>query len=399
MSMFSLSKEGFTVFLVAILGVLLVGGIGVIGAAEEGSIALMTDVGGQGDLSFNDMAVKGLKEAAEDFDLETKIIEPASTSDYMPNLRTLSRTGKYDLIIAVGALLGDSVNKAAKQFPDQKFALIDTAVDQPNVLNILFREQESSALLGALGAMVAAHYDYSNVGAVFGIELPVLWRFEGGFRYGINWGLNFYGMVTGEIPEVGFLYNYTGSFTDVAKGRSAAKAQLSQDAGVVFNVAGALGLGIAEAVSEEIESKGKETGPPFMFGADASQDYLKGGNTVLASAMKKVDLASYRAIKRVVNDNFEGGTMELGLAENGVGISRFSDLVSFISFAVDSESSEVKEGDAKKIEENWLKMREELPQFIWDGVNELENKIVAGEVTPPKAETKEEIEEIRKEYP
>jgi len=366
-------------------------------AMAEDKIAVVTDVGGRGDLSFNDMGFKGADEAAAEFGVDLQVAQPASEADYLPNLRTLARTGQYDVIIAVGYLLTDAVKQAASEFPEQNFALIDAVVDKSNVLNFTFKEQQNSAVLGALAAMTAAHYGYDNVGIVLGIEIPVLWKFEAGYRMGIKWGLDYYEKVTGERPDVGLLWTYTGTFSDVAKGKTSAEAQLAQGAGLIYNVAGPLGLGILEAVKDDLNQQGKEAGPPFMLGVDANQDYLGNGNKVLASGMKRVDRASYLAAKRAVNDNFEGGVEVLGLANKGVSISRYSALLDFIQFGL--KGGEIEEGNVEDIEENWLEMRESIPQFVWTGVNELENAIVSGQIVPPAPSTEEEMKEVRKQYP
>lgn len=379
-------------------GVILVGSMGFDAVAQDKKkIAVVTDIGGRGDLSFNDMGFKGADQAAEDFDVELKVVQPASEADYLPNLRLLARSGDYEVIIGIGYLLTDAMKEASKQYPDQNFALIDAVVDQPNVLNFVFKEQQSSALVGALAAMTAAHYDYSKVGAVLGIEIPVLWKFEAGYRFGIKWGLDYYEKVKGERPDIELLYTYTGTFSDTAKGKSAAKAQLSQGAGVIYNVAAPLGLGIVEAIKEDLDGQGKKGGPPFMIGVDANQDWMGNGNKVLASAMKRVDRAAYIASKRAINGNFEGKTEVLGLINQGVGLSRYSQLEDFIQFGLKGDA--IKEEDIDTIKKNWLKMREDVPQFIWTGVNELENLIVSGEVAPPAPSSDDEIEEVRKEYP
>ncbi|MBS3813073.1 BMP family ABC transporter substrate-binding protein [Candidatus Bipolaricaulota bacterium] len=379
-------------------GITVVSSVGINASAQEKKkIAVVTDVGGRGDLSFNDMGFKGADEAAEEFGVELQVAQPASEADYLPNVRTLARTGDYEVIIGVGFLLTDAIETAAKQFPDQNFALIDAVVDQPNVLNFVFKEQESSALVGALAAMTAAHYDYSKVGIVLGIEIPPLWKFEAGYRFGIKWGLDYYEKVTGEKANVDLLWTYTGTFSDVAKGKSSANAQISQGAGLIYNVAGPLGLGILEAVKDNLNQRGKESGPPFMIGVDANQDYMGNGNKVLASGMKRIDRASYIAVKRAVEGNFKGGTEVLGLDDQGVGLSRYSLLVDFMQFGL--KGDQIKEENIETIKENWLEMREEIPQFIWTGVNELENLIVSGNVTPPVPSTEEEMKDVRKEYP
>lgn len=365
--------------------------------AADKKIAVVTDVGGRGDLSFNDMGFKGADEIAEEFDVELQVAQPASEADYLPNLRTLARSGQYEVIIAVGFLLTDAVEQAAEEYPDEHFALIDAVVDKPNVMNFVFQEEQVSAVVGALAAMTAAHYDYDNVGIVLGIEIPVLWKFEAGYRYGIKWGLDFYEKATGEEKDVGLLWTYTGTFSDVAKGKTAAQAQLAENAAVVYNVAGPLGLGILEAVKEDLDKQDKEGGPPFMIGVDANQDYLGDGDKVLASGMKRVDQAAYIAAQRAIEGNFEGGTMVLGLDDQGVSMSRFSELKDFIQFGLKGE--QIEEEDVDEITSNWLKMREDIPQFIWTGVNELENLIVSEKVSLPVPSKEKEMKEIRKDYP
>ncbi|MFQ6118242.1 MAG: BMP family protein, partial [Candidatus Bipolaricaulia bacterium] len=185
----------------------------------RGKVAVVLDVGGRGDLSFNDMGFKGTDEAAEDFGLEMVTIQSATAADYLPNIRNAARSGEYDLILAIGFLLGDALNTVAPEFSNEKFAIIDSVVDQPNVMSIVFKENEGSALVGALAAMVAAHYGYPNVGVVLGIEIPVLYHFEAGYRFGIDWGNKKYAQVKGTNPNVGLLWTYTGTFSDIATGK------------------------------------------------------------------------------------------------------------------------------------------------------------------------------------
>ena len=145
-------------------------------------------------------------------------VQSATAADYSPNLRNLSRTGEYDLIIGVGFLFTDAMAEVAAEFPDQKFAIIDSVVVAPNVMSIVFRENEMSALIGALGGMAAAHHGWTAAGVVLGIEIPVLWHFEAGYRFGMDWGLKKYAEATGDAAAVNLLYTYTGSFSDIALG-------------------------------------------------------------------------------------------------------------------------------------------------------------------------------------
>lgn len=363
----------------------------------RGKVAVILDVGGRGDLSFNDMGFKGTDQAAEDFGLEMVAIQSATAADYLPNVRNAARSGEYDLILCIGFLLGDALNTVAAEFPEENFAIIDSVVDQPNVMSIVFKENEGSALVGALAAMVAAHYGYPNVGVVLGIEIPVLYHFEAGYRFGIDWGNKKYAQITGEDKSVGLLWTYTGTFSDIAKGKAATEAMLAQGAGLVYNVAGPLGIGDLEAITEEIEAQGKEAGPPFMIGVDANQDYLGDGHRVLASMMKRVDIGCYSAVEDVVKGTFAGGIVSLGLDNRGVAISRYQDLLDFIEFGINGGA--IKAEDKDSIVNNWLEMREKIPYWIWDAISELEMKTVSGEISVPTANTLDEMKAVRQQYP
>ena len=363
----------------------------------KGKVAVILDVGGRGDLSFNDMGFKGTDEAARDFGLEMVEIQSATAADYLPNIRNAARSRQYDLIICVGFLLSDALATVAPEFPNQKFAIIDAVVDEPNVMSIIFAENEGSALVGALSGMVAAYYGYRYVGCVLGIEIPVLYHFEAGFRFGIAWGLQRYREITGEEVNVGLLYTYTGTFSDIAKGKAATEAMLQQGAGLIYNVAGPLGIGDLEAITEYLHEQGREAGPPFMIGVDANQDWMGDGHRVLASMMKRVDVGCYTAVKAVVEGTFQGGIHLMRLANRGIAISRYQDLLDFIEFGINAGAITAK--DKERIIANWLEMREKIPYGIWDAVSRLELGIVSGEVVVPTANTLEEMEAVRAQYP
>jgi basic membrane protein A len=378
--------------LVVVLGVSLVGFIGL----GKGKVAVILDVGGRGDLSFNDMGFKGTDQAAKDFGLDMVEIQSSSAADYLPNLRNVARTGEYDLIICVGFLLGDALTQAAAEFPDQKFAIIDSVVDAPNVMSIVFRENEMSALVGALGAMLAAEYGYKYTGIVLGVEIPVLYHFEAGYRFGIDWGIKKYAEVKGTTPDVGLLYTYTGTFSDIALGKAATEAMLAQGAVGIYNVAGPLGIGDLEAITEFHDNAGTTFGPPYYFGVDANQDYLGNGLHALASGMKRVDVGCYDAVKAVVEGTFEGGILSLGLAEGGVSISKIGDLADFIQFGISGGA--VNPDDYYTIIANWAQNRATVPAWIWNAIDELEAGILAGDITVPTADTGDEMSAVRAEY-
>ena len=377
---------------------MLVGGPFMSTASAGAKVALVLDVGGRGDLSFNDMGFKGSDEAQANLGVEVVEIQSNSAADYLPNMQNAARSGKFDLIVAVGFLLADAMAEVADQFPDQKFAIIDvTWLGKPNLMEIGYEENKGSAMVGALSSMVAAHYGYDKIGVVLGIEIPVLYKFEAGYRYGMHWGNAKYAEKTGKQANVGLLWTYTGTFSDIAKGKAATEAMLAQGAGIIYNVAGPLGIGDLEAITEHLEAKGKSAGPPFMIGVDANQDYLGDGHRVLASMMKRVDFGVYSAIESVVNGTFKGGVQILGPHNGGIAMSGKQDLADFIQFGVNGGA--ISASDSDSITSNWVGMRDDIPGWIWDAVAELQGQISDGSAEVPCGWCPDTIGDIRAKYP
>ncbi len=371
--------------------------IAVVGLASTGKIAVVLG-GGRGDLSFNDMGYKGASEAADRWELELAVAQSVSSAEYLPSLRDLARTGEYDVILSFGSLFADAVAQAASEYPRQRFVTVGGFVPAlENVMSITFRENEISALVGALAAMTAAHHGYRYAGIVLGIEIPVLYHFEAGYRFGMDWGLARYTQATGELAAVGLLYTYTGTFQDIAVGKAASEAMLAQGAASIFNVAGALGLGDLEAVSEAHQLAETTIGPPYFFGVDANQDYLGGGYHGLASAMKRIDVATVQAISSVVQGTFVGGVTSLGLFEGGVGLSDLDDLVEFIDFGIQAQAL-----DSNAFYEtlaHWAANRATVPVWIWNAISELEAGILDGVINVPTANNPDEMDALRRTYP
>ena len=393
MKVFRIKLAAVLFLVVAVVGGPLVGT-----AQAAGKVALVVDVGGRGDLSFNDMGFKGADEAVAKFGMELVEIQSNSAADYLPNLQNAARSNAFDLIIGVGFLLADAMAEVTDQFPNQKFAIIDvTWLGKPNLQEVGFEEHKGSALVGALGAMVAAHYGYDKIGVVLGIEIPVLYKFEAGYRFGLHWGNAKTAEVTGKAADVGLLWTYTGTFSDIAKGKMATQAMLAQGAGLIYNVAGPLGIGDLEAITEHLEAKGKTAGPPFMIGVDANQDYLGDGHRVLASMMKRVDYGVYSVIESVANGTFKSGVRILGPGNGGIAISRQQDLGDFIDFGI--KGGAISENDRSQITANWRAMRAAVPAWIWEAVEELEGKISSGEAKVPCDWCADSIKAIRAQYP
>jgi basic membrane protein A len=391
-------------------------------------IAVVSDIGGRGDLSFNDMAFKGGDDAEKDFGVEMVELISKVEADYVPNLKTAAEDPDVKLIVGVGFLLSDALVEVARKYPDKNFAGIDTysqvivkdkfpdEYPLPNLMDIVYEEHKGSALVGALGALLAAYYDKPHIGGVFGIEIPVLWKFEIGYKWGARWATEW---LKENKPEEAFdytkdfvLWTYTGTFSDITKGYEAAKPMYARDAVAVYNIAGPLGLGIDRAVSELAEEKGLESGPPFWIGVDANQDWINPG-FIIASMMKRVDYGVYYATKLVLDEKFrdvvkEGkGSMTLGIGTSwagtpmeGISISTLADLDEFIEMGVKAEEltgKKVLPMAPDEIRAKVKEMREAQPDWIWEAVKELEEKIRTGEVEVPLVFTEEDIKKWREE--
>ncbi len=273
------------------------------GAPAEGKrlrAAMVTDIAGIGDRSFNESAWRGLQRAEKELGAEVRYLESAKLPDYEQNLRLLAQQG-YDVVVAVGFAMEDALKKVAPQFPNTIFAIVDgNAPDLPNCVSLKFREHEGSFLVGALaGAMTKT----GTVGFVGGMEIPLIKKFESGYRAGV--------MTTN--PKAKVLVGYTGNWTDTAKGKELALSQFERGADIVYHASGQCGLGVIEAAKQR--GKGH-----FAIGVDSDQDYIAPG-FVLTSMIKSVDNAVFGVCKAVKEGTFQPGTQDLGIKENGVGLS------------------------------------------------------------------------------
>jgi len=394
-------------------------------------IAVVSDIGGRGDLSFNDMAFKGGADAEKDFGVDMVELISQSEPDYLPNLRTAARDPDVKLIVGVGYLISDALASVAQQYPDKLFAGIDTYAQSivqgsspdkyplPNLLDIAFEEHKGSALVGALAALTAIQYNKPHIGVVLGIEIPVLWKFEIGYKWGADWAIKWYQQKTGSavVPGIGgtpikerVLWDYTGTFSDITKGYTSAKAMYAQDAVVVYNVAGPLGLGINQAVQEIAKQDNLQMGPPFWLGVDADQDWINPG-FILSSMMKRVDKGVYFSVKWAVDNTFRDvvkssngaillgiGTKVMGQLFEGISVSTLSDLDAFIQMGIDAElltNKTVLPMSPALIKSTATAMRKAQPDWVWEGMNELYNQINSGKVTVPLALTKDVVDNWR----
>jgi basic membrane protein A and related proteins len=308
------------------------------GAPGPMAIGLVTDVGGRGDQSFNDGALRGLetwaaglsstphgyeKLAAADRDatipedLRGKVGAPENIApmvlvsrqqeDYQPNLQVLVDEG-VKMAVGVGFMLENAVEFAARRNAGTRFLLIDSPLldpngeplTLPNVKTVTFREQEGTFLVGAMAGMVTR----SNVvGFVGGMQIPLIRKFETGFRAGL--------MTTNPAAGKSVLVGYTGSFDRVEAGKQVAQDMISKNADVIFQAAGADGLGAIAAA--------REAGR-FAIGCDSDQHHVA-PEAIFVSMLKHTDFAVYSAVRDEAEGRFQAGNSELGLREGGLGIT------------------------------------------------------------------------------
>jgi basic membrane protein A len=279
-------------------------------AQQEEAIkaGVVTDIGGLNDRSFNALANAGIKRAADELGIEERVLISKQQGDYVPNLTTLAQQ-QFDLIVPVGFLMADATNTVASELPNVNFAIVDFSAtglkDKPkNVQGLLFKEQEAGYLAGYLAGLWAKDNDAKAVSTVGGQKIPPVDHYIAGFQAGAKKA----------NPGIQTLNGYSQDFVDQAKCKEIALDQIAKGSKVVFQVAGGCGLGALDAAKE----KGVQG-----IGVDADQGYL--GEHVLTSALKKVDVAVYNAIKRAQEGRFEGGTDVIATVENGgVGLGKIS---------------------------------------------------------------------------
>lgn len=269
-------------------------------------IGMVTDVGGVNDGSFNQSAWEGLQRAAENFGCEVKYIESKGDADFVPNIESFLDED-YDLIICTGYVMADAVRDAAELNPDQKFAIVDDAsnADLDNVTCMMFEQEQASYLVG----LAAGYTTESNVvGFVVGQANETMNSFGYGYLAG----------VLDANPDATVLQYNANSFGDASAGKTAVNTMVTKGADVVFHAAGGTGLGVIDGC--------KENGI-WAIGVDSDQSPLA-PETILTSALKRVDNACYDATKKAILGTLEGGVATYDLAAGGVDIAPTTDNLS-----------------------------------------------------------------------
>lgn len=312
--------------------------------AVDFSVAMVTDVGGVDDKSFNQLAWEGIESFGKENGLEKgdggyDYLQSASDADYITNINALVRRD-FNVVYGIGFLMEAPIGTIADQQPDAQLAIVDGIVDKPNVASVMFKEQEGSFLAGVAAALMS---ESKKIGFVGGMDIPVINRFHAGFIEGVK----------AVDPSIKVDVQYTGKFDDAALGKTTANRMYSSGVDIIFHAAGGTGNGV---FAEAKERKTKDANANvWVIGVDSDQ-YEEGAvgehNVTLTSMQKRVDIAVQTIAKEAMAGNFPGGkTVTYGLAEGGVALA-------------DSRGA--------------------IPQEILDQVEEYSKKIAAGEIVVPE---------------
>ena len=268
-------------------------------SAAEFKPAIVYDLGGKFDKSFNEGAFRAIEKYRSETGVATREFEIQNDAQREQALRRFARDGQSP-IVAVGFSHASALEKVAKDFTGIRFAIVDTVVNGPNVESIVFREHEGSFLVGLLAAMASKT---GKLGFVGGMDIPLIRRFACGYLQGARHA----------DPKVEIFENMTGTtgaaWSDPVKGGELARAQIARGADVIYQAAGGTGIGVLRATAEA----GR-----LGIGTDANQNGLHPGK-VLTSMLKRVDAAVLSTFDAARSDAWKGGVKALGLREQGVG--------------------------------------------------------------------------------
>jgi basic membrane protein A len=270
-----------------------------VAAAAEIKPAVVFDMGGKFDKSFNEGIYNGLEKFRKETGISYREFEVTNETQREQALRRMAQRGS-DPVIAVGFAQAPALDKVAREFPDTRFTIIDMVVDLPNVQSIVFKEHEGSFLVGVAAALASKT---NKVGFVGGMDIPLIRKFACGYEQGVLYA----------NPDAVIFQNMTGTtpsaWNNPTKGGELARSQFDRGADVVYAAAGGTGIGVYQAAQDS----GK-----LAIGVDSNQNYLHPG-TMLTSMIKRVDVAAYNTFKTALDGTWKPGIQVLGLAEDGVG--------------------------------------------------------------------------------
>ncbi|HEY6397137.1 MAG TPA: BMP family ABC transporter substrate-binding protein [Solirubrobacteraceae bacterium] len=296
-------------------------------------VGLVTDIGGLNDKGFNHLAYTGLLLAEHQLGIGGTVLQSTSGADYVPNLTKLAQGGNK-LVISVGFLMAQATAQVAKQFPNVHFAIIDNPADMApdnlkNIEGLLFREQQAGYLVGYLAGLYSKAHGYKTISSVGGQKIPPVDHYIAGYQAGAK----------AADPGIKTLNGYSQDFVAQDKCKNLGLNQIQQGSKVVFQVAGACGLGALSAA----QAQGAQG-----IGVDADQAYL--GSYILTSAEKRVDLAVFNAIKAAMGGTFTGAANVFNDATNGgIGYGKIGSAGTQFAAQIAKVFGEIKSGQIANI--------------------------------------------------
>lgn len=305
------------------------GWVGTAVAQDEISPAVVFDMGGKFDKSFNQGVSDGVERFKQETGTDYREFEVTNETQREQAIRRMAQRGA-DPVLGIGFAQAEPLATVAKDFPDIRFTIIDGVVDLPNVQSIVFKDHEGSFLVGMLAAMASKT---GQVGFVGGMDIPLIRRFACGFEQGVKHA----------DPATDVIQNMTGTtpaaWNDPGRGSELAKGQFDRGVDVVFAAAGGTGVGVYQAAAD---------GGEYAIGVDSNQNYLHPG-TMLTSMLKRVDNAAYDTFKSAADGTWEPGVKVLGLAEDGVGyaVDEYNEklLTDDMKSAVEEAKAEIVSGE------------------------------------------------------
>jgi basic membrane protein A len=283
------------------------------------SITMVTDIGGLGDKSFNDAGWNGVQMASKGFGIKANVIQKMEEENLTANISQAAETS--NIVVGMGFMIKDAIVANAPLYPDTYFILVDeNAGDQPNVASYLFCSGQSGYLAGIIAASVS---ETGKIGIVKGMNVPSVLTYAAGFKAGARTWNEF----SGDKVEV--LTETAGTFINSSKGRELTKLLIDHGVDIIFDIAGATGIGVYEVIQESNRAQGIteqdiKTGVKkpkyFAVGVDVDHDEMYPGE-VLVSALKKMSETIYSAVEDITRNGFEGGLHIVDFKDGFTGIS------------------------------------------------------------------------------
>jgi basic membrane protein A and related proteins len=308
-------------------------------------VGMAYDIGGRGDLSFNDSAAAGLEKAISDLGLpqantrELAAAENESEDAAATRLRQLVADG-FNPIIAVGFKYATALQTVAGENPNVQFAIVDdSTVELPNVTPLVFAEEQGSFLVGAAAALKTKA---CQIGFVGGVDTPLIQKFEMGYVAGAKAVAPNIEVDVDYISPAG---DFSG-FNDSARGTEVARGQLDGGADIVYQAAGASGQGVFEAVNAATTPDAQK----LAIGVDSDQYNTVAppvNEVIMTSMLKRVDVAVFNYVNAVAGGTTSSLPPAFDLSIDGVGYTTSGGKIDDITDQLDAYKAAIISGEIK----------------------------------------------------